>query len=123
MKTFELPSVEVFYKDEELKQYRIEFYTKEEWNQPQYNPYDLSYTFGKHIELEDYILYGNVDYCGLVSDIPVDLLCLIVDKKPDRNRNSYNYWNYYKGGYCFGTPLESIQSLCELDYCVITKIK
>lgn len=123
MKTFELPN-ESFYLDTKTKEYKIVFLSKEEYyhcnNCNEFEHTCIGCKEGCCFEFRFNIETKSL-YHGLVDNIPNELLSKVVDCKPDRNRNSDNYFKYPNHGYCFGTPYQSIKSLCELEYCIIYK--
>ena len=99
---------------EQLNNYKIEFYSEEEYKEHLENVDNGIITL-KHSK-------GLIEH-GLVSDISEELAEKIVERSPQLE-NGYRLWNDYNDKLLgLETAKQSFQTLSDLPYCVITKIE
>ena len=106
----------------QLNNYKIEFYSEEEWNKLRISTTNIIY---KDVE-EGIVCIYNPKYAGLVSDISEELAELICKNDMNFcesiNCNDILYINYQTKRHNLYTAKESFQTLSELPYCVIKLI-
>jgi hypothetical protein len=106
-----------------LNNYKIDFYTEEEWNEP------INFDSGWGRVGENILQYqeeNKQDYVGLVLDINEELLDDIIDNSDFIDEQRCNCGErdtcYYCNRIWDSSKLELFQTLSDLPYCAITKL-